>query len=136
METQLRVQPLIPPKATRELQRSQTALHSGDIRSSAQHLEKALQIYPHYLEAHNNLGSRYIELHEYEKAAAEFQKAIDLDPRIMQPFNNLSVALFLLAAALSGRGSCGTPRPRSRSTKFQGPIYPGLCSSYGEAQSF
>jgi len=86
---------LIPPKATKELQRSQTALHSGDIRSSAQHLEKALQIYPHYLEAHNNLGSRYIELHEYEKAAAEFQKAIDLDPRIVQPFNNLSVALFL-----------------------------------------
>jgi tetratricopeptide (TPR) repeat protein len=87
---------LIPSKAMKELQRSETALHSGDVRSSAQHLEKALQIYPHYLEAHNNLGSRYIELHEYEKAAAEFQKAIDLDPRIMQPFNNLSVALFLL----------------------------------------
>jgi tetratricopeptide (TPR) repeat protein len=87
---------LIPPKAMKELQRSQTALHSGDIRSSAEHLEKALQIYPHYLEAHNNLGSRYFELHEYEKAAAEFQKAIDIDPRIVQPFGNLSVALFLL----------------------------------------
>jgi tetratricopeptide (TPR) repeat protein len=87
---------LISPKAIKELQRSRTALHSGDIRSSAQHLEKALQICPHYLEAHNNLGSRYIELHEYEKAAAEFQKAIDLDSRIMQPFSNLSVALFLL----------------------------------------
>jgi tetratricopeptide (TPR) repeat protein len=46
--------------------------------------------------AYNDLGSRYIELQEYEKAAAEFQKAIDLDPRIMQPFNNLSVAFFLL----------------------------------------
>jgi tetratricopeptide (TPR) repeat protein len=87
---------LIPPKATKELQRSRTAHDAGDIRSSALHLEKALQIYPHYLEAHNTLGSRYIELHEYEKAAAEFQKAIDLDSRITQPFNNLSVALFLL----------------------------------------
>ena len=87
---------LVPPKAMKELQRSQTALHSGDIRSSAQHLEKALRIYPSYLEAHNNLGSRYIELHEYEKAVVEFQKAIDLDPRVMQPFNNLSVAFFLL----------------------------------------
>jgi tetratricopeptide (TPR) repeat protein len=96
---------LIPPKATKELQRSQAALHSGDIRSSAQHLEKALQIYPHYLEAHNNLGSRYIELHEYEKAAAEFQKAIDLDPRIMQPFNNLSVALFLLQRYLEAEAA-------------------------------
>jgi tetratricopeptide (TPR) repeat protein len=86
----------IPPKAVKELQRSQNALFSGEIRSSALHLEKALQIYPRYLEAHNNLGSRYIELHEYEKAAAEFQKAIDIDARVMQPFNNLSVALFLL----------------------------------------
>src|SRR5260370_18331660 len=87
---------LIPPKAMKELQRSQSAFLSGDIRSSARHLERALQIYPHYLEAHNSLGSRYIELHEYEKAAAEFQKAIDLDSRVMQPFTNLSVALFLL----------------------------------------
>jgi len=60
------------------------------------HLERALQIYPQSLEAHNNLGSRYIELHEYERAAAEFQKAIDIDPRVAQPFNNLSVAYFLL----------------------------------------
>jgi tetratricopeptide (TPR) repeat protein len=86
----------IPPKALKELQRSQTSLLSGDVRSSAQHLERALQIYPYYLEAHNNLGSRYIELHEYEKAAGEFQKAIEIDPRVAQPFNNLSVAFFLL----------------------------------------
>lgn len=87
---------LIPPKAMKELQRAQSALLSGDVRSSAQHLERALQIYPPYLEAHNALGSRYIELREYEKAAAEFQKAIDLDAHKTQPFNNLSVALFLL----------------------------------------
>ena len=87
---------LIPPKAVKELQRSQSALKSGDTRSSAQHLERALQVCPNYLEGHNSLGARYIELHEYERAAAEFQKAIDIDPRVMQPVNNLSVALFLL----------------------------------------
>lgn len=86
----------IPPKAVKEIQRSQTALRSGDVRSSAVHLEKALQIYPQSLEVHNNLGSRYIELHEYERAAAEFQKAIDIEPHVAQPFNNLSVAYFLL----------------------------------------
>jgi tetratricopeptide (TPR) repeat protein len=86
----------IPPKAVKEIQRSQSALQSGDVRSSALHLERALQIYPQSLEVHNNLGSRYVELHEYKKAAAEFQKAVDIDPRVMQPFNNLSVAFFLL----------------------------------------
>jgi tetratricopeptide (TPR) repeat protein len=96
---------LIPPKALKELQQSQTALLSGDVRSSAQHLERALQICPHYLEARNNLGSRYIELHEYEKAAGEFQKAIDIDPRVAQPFNNLSVAFFLLQRYLEAEAA-------------------------------
>lgn len=86
---------LIPPKAMKELQRSQNALRSGDTRASAQHLQKALEIYPDYLEGHNSLGARYIELREYEKAAMEFQKAIDIDPGVVQPVNNLSVALFL-----------------------------------------
>jgi tetratricopeptide (TPR) repeat protein len=87
---------LVPPRALKELRRSQSALISGDVRSSALHLEKALHIYPGYLEAHNNLGARYFDLQEYEKAAAEFQKAIDIDPRMSWPYNNLSVALFLL----------------------------------------
>lgn len=87
---------LIPPKALKELQRSQTALRSGDIRASAQHLERALQIYPNYLEARNNLGAQYIELHEYEKAVTELQKAIEINPRVAQPYNNLSVAFFSL----------------------------------------
>ncbi len=86
----------IPPKAVKEIERSQSALRSGDVRSSALYLERALQIYPRSLEVHNNLGSRYIELHEYEKAAVEFQKAIEIGPHVMQPFNNLSVAFFLL----------------------------------------
>ena len=87
---------LIPSKALKELQRSQAALSSGDVRASALHLEKALRIYPGYLEARNDLGSRYFELGEYQQAAAEFQKAIDIDPNVSQPHNNLSVALFLL----------------------------------------
>jgi Tfp pilus assembly protein PilF len=85
----------IPPKAVKELQRSQNALKSGDTESSARHLERALRIYPDSLEAHNNLGARYTELQEYEKAAAEFQKAIAIDPRVIQPFSNLSVVFFL-----------------------------------------
>ncbi len=36
----------IPPKAVKEIRRSQTALRSGDVPSSAAHLERALQIYP------------------------------------------------------------------------------------------
>jgi len=85
----------IPSKALKEIQRSQSSLKSGDVRSSAQHLERALQIYPNYLEGHNSLGARYVDLGEYDKAATEFRKAIAIDSRVMQPINNLSVVLFL-----------------------------------------
>src|ERR1700730_9243211 len=50
----------IPPKAVKEIQHSETALRSSDLRSSAAHLERALEIYPQSLAAHNSLGSRYI----------------------------------------------------------------------------
>jgi tetratricopeptide (TPR) repeat protein len=86
----------IPLKAIKELQRSQSALRSGDTRASARHLERALQIYPDYLEGHNSLGARYFDLREYDKVALEFEKAIDIDPHVVQPVNNLSVAFFLL----------------------------------------
>ena len=87
---------LIPRKAFKELQHAQHDYASGNIRSSTRHLESALRLYPNYLEARNNLGAQYIELHEYEKAIAELQKAIQMSPSVVQPFNNLSVAFFLL----------------------------------------
>jgi tetratricopeptide (TPR) repeat protein len=86
---------LVPPKAILEFQRSQRAYRSGDVRGSTRHLEKALRIYPNYLEGHNDLGAQYLELKEYEKGVAEFQKAIQIDPHVVQPFNNLGVAFFL-----------------------------------------
>jgi tetratricopeptide (TPR) repeat protein len=66
------------------------------LRSSVRHLENALRLYPDCLEARNNLGAQYIELKEYEKAITEFRRAIQINDRIVQPFNNLSVAFFKL----------------------------------------
>lgn len=87
---------LIPAKATKEFGRSEKAFQSGDPRTSIEHLEKAIQIYPDYAEAHNNLGARFIASDQYDKAVAECQKAIALDPNATKPYQNLSVAFALL----------------------------------------
>lgn len=87
---------LIPPKAAKEMERSQKAFQSGDVRTSAEHLEKAVQIYPNFLLAHNLLGTRYVRLGEYEKALSEYQKAERLDPQLAQTHENLTVALLFL----------------------------------------
>jgi Flp pilus assembly protein TadD len=59
-------------------------------------LRKALEIDPDYMEAHNNLGVRYMALHRFEDAAAEFRGATELDPAAEKAFANLAGALLLL----------------------------------------
>jgi Tetratricopeptide repeat len=87
---------LIPPKALKEIQRSQKAFDSGDIRASSDHLQKALRIYPDIPQAHFDLGGNYLRLHQYEKALPELQQFVDTYPDRPQGHYGISVALFLL----------------------------------------
>jgi tetratricopeptide (TPR) repeat protein len=90
--TQLR----IPSKALKEFQRYQKAFHSGDVPTSVEHLQKALQIYPDFIQAHIALGLRFIQLGEYQKALIEHEAALSLDPRSAQTHQDLSLTLMLL----------------------------------------
>src|ERR1700741_4177223 len=64
----------IPEKALKEIQRSPKAFEAGDLRTSNDHLKKALRIYPDLIQAHFDLGGNYLRLHEYEQALPEFQQ--------------------------------------------------------------
>jgi tetratricopeptide (TPR) repeat protein len=90
--TQLR----IPPKAIKSYQRAQKAFLAGDFRLSVQHLEKSVEIYPDFLQAHYLLGVSYINLGNYEKGVGEYQRALAIDPKLNQNYHNLAVALFYL----------------------------------------
>jgi tetratricopeptide (TPR) repeat protein len=86
----------IPTKAVKEFQRSQKSFHAGDLRSACAHLEKALQIYPNFVEAHNNLAGAYVYMREYERAAEQLRLVIAINPNVDVPYNNLSSTLFSL----------------------------------------
>jgi cytochrome c-type biogenesis protein CcmH/NrfG len=86
----------VPHKAVKEFERSQKAIQGGDVRASVDHLQKALQIYPDFIQAHNALGLLFVQLHEYEKALTEHQTALSLDPRSARTLQNLSFVLLLL----------------------------------------
>jgi tetratricopeptide (TPR) repeat protein len=86
----------IPSKAVKELERSQKAFQSGGLFTSVEHLQKALQIYPDFIQAHLALGLRFIQLREYQKALTEQQAALALDPRSAQTHQNLAFTLSLL----------------------------------------
>jgi tetratricopeptide (TPR) repeat protein len=86
----------IPSKALKEFERARKAFQSGEVRASAEHLQKAVQIYPDFIEAHNALGLRYAQIGEYQKAVAEHEIALSLNPRSAQTHQDLAFALLLL----------------------------------------
>jgi tetratricopeptide (TPR) repeat protein len=86
----------IPSKAIKEFERYQKAFHSGDLSTSVEHLQKALQIFPDFIQAHIALGLRFIQLGEYQKALIEHEAALSLEPRSAQAHQDLSLTLLLL----------------------------------------
>ncbi len=84
----------VPSKALREFRREEKALREGDLPGSIAHLKCALELDPDFMEAHNNLGVRFMATHEYAHAAAEFQRAVELDPAATLPRLNWAGALY------------------------------------------
>ena len=92
----------IPMKAVKEFQRSQKSFHAGDFQSACAHLEKAVRIYPNFMEAHNNLAAAYVYMREYERSAEQLRVMIAINPNVDVPYNNLSSALFSLGRYSEG----------------------------------
>ncbi len=86
----------VPSKALRELREEEKAIHHGDLPDSIAHLRRALEIDPEYMEAHNNLGVRYMSAGELDKAETEFRKAAALDPAATPVLLNWASVLFNL----------------------------------------
>lgn len=83
----------VTDKLIKELQRSNQSVRAGDIRGSAEHLEKALAMEPDIPFVHNALGARYTELQEYPKALQEFQRALELNPAFHMAADNAAALL-------------------------------------------
>ena len=86
----------VPSKAAQEFVRSSEASSAGNVKKAIQHLEKAVRIYPEYVEAYNNLGVGYMRLNQFERAVGEFGKAIALDSTSEGIHLNLGLALLAL----------------------------------------
>lgn len=80
-----RLQHKVPGKA-------QKLFRTGSLEA----LERAVEIDPDYMEAHNNLGCRYLQSGENELALEHLQKAVKLDPSAAQTQTNLAIAFIQL----------------------------------------
>jgi tetratricopeptide (TPR) repeat protein len=79
----------IPKKAHREFQKGVEALQKDELPKAEKHLLKALDIYPDYYQAYNNLGVISMKLDRAEEAEENFEKAIEISPENLIAQKNL-----------------------------------------------
>ena len=85
--------PGIPAQAKKEFELASVDGNSGKIADAIVHLRKAIEIYPNYLMAHNDLGSQLLSQSKLVEAAGEFRRAIQLDDKAFNPRLNLGIVL-------------------------------------------
>ncbi len=86
----------IPRPAEKEWERAQKRLNKRDVEGAIEHLERAVEIAPHYVVAWNNLGTIAYQSGRYEDAAKYFRTALEHEPGAYSPVVNLGGALLSL----------------------------------------
>jgi len=73
-----------PDSAKREVDQAASLLANGkkeNVVAAVGHLEKAIAIYPRFLEAQLRLGTAYMDLQEWDKAEQALHRTIEIDPK-------------------------------------------------------
>jgi tetratricopeptide (TPR) repeat protein len=74
----------IPEAARKEFTKADEALATGKkekLEEAVQHLEKAVTLYPKFLEAQLKLGTTYMDLQQFDKAELALKKTLEIDPK-------------------------------------------------------
>jgi Tfp pilus assembly protein PilF len=67
-----------PPEARDEMLRGREALSKKSYPEAVGHLQKAIDLYPAFYEAHLLLGTSFVDQREWQKAEGAFQSALEL----------------------------------------------------------
>ncbi len=70
-----------PARADEEFALSDKAYHESDFEAATRHMENAVKLDPHFVEAREGLAALYEQLKGREAAIAEYQRAIQEDPQ-------------------------------------------------------
>jgi len=85
------------PEAARDLyKQALESAKSRDPKKAIEELTKALEIYPNFMAALNQLGVQYMEVKEWAKAREALRKAILIAPEAFHPRLNHGIALLQL----------------------------------------
>ena len=68
-------------------------IRKGQLDEALVHLQKALEIYPNFLEAHNSLGEALLRKGQVDEAVAQYREALEINPHYVDAHYNLGNAL-------------------------------------------
>jgi tetratricopeptide (TPR) repeat protein len=71
----------VPAEARKEFERADTALANNKAVEGISHLEKAIQIYPNFVEAELRLGAAYMDQQKWEQAEQVLKRAFETNPK-------------------------------------------------------
>ena len=83
----------VPSAAQKEFDRASNASKEGKTDLAITHYRKAIEIYPNFLTARNDLGAQLMTQGKLEEAAEELRAAIAIDPKAFNPRLNLGMVL-------------------------------------------
>jgi Tfp pilus assembly protein PilF len=86
----------VPKKAAKEYKAAHKKYEAGDVDASLEHLKRATEIDPDYLEAWNNLGCRYLSKRQPAEALAALERAAQIDKDAPFVHTNMAIALMAL----------------------------------------
>jgi len=71
----------VPPNAKKEYELGLKAVNKRNFLQAASHFEQAVNIYPEYLAARNDLGAQYLKLKRIDDAEKHFEIVLASDPK-------------------------------------------------------
>ncbi|MBZ5498493.1 MAG: tetratricopeptide repeat protein [Acidobacteriia bacterium] len=83
----------VPKEALQQLQRSEKAQLEGDEEEVMRRLKRAIEIYPAYADAWNNLGAHYHRKGDFAQSIQSFTKVTELSPDFYVGWMNLGGSL-------------------------------------------
>jgi Ca-activated chloride channel homolog len=78
-----------PTKAIKEFNDGMTMLRKQNPQEAMQHLQKAIDVYPKFVSAHNYLGMAHQDIDDFPGAQTEFETASKLDAKFPGSFLNM-----------------------------------------------
>jgi tetratricopeptide (TPR) repeat protein len=83
----------IPSNARKEFDRASKLISEGNTAAAIVRLQKAVELYPGYVMAHNDLGTQLLAQGKLAEATEELRKAVSLDAKAFNPALNLGIVL-------------------------------------------